>query len=135
MANVRLSLTVFGQWCKEQIGNQFRVAWARQPDEPDRVATILRVGAGRDRHDYAFEEVPFRIQCRGAEEKLADAEFIAYTMDDLVFGIKNTMIGPVYVTDAWAVNKPKQVPITDKQARYQFTADYLLLASRFNEEA
>lgn len=135
MTNVRLSLSLFGGWCKQQIGSSFMVAWARQPDMPDRVATILRVGAGRDRHDYTFEEVPFRIQCRGKEENLADAELISYTMDDLIFGIKNTMVGPVYVTDAWAVNKPKQVPMTDKQSRYQFTADYLLLASRFNEEA
>ena len=135
MANTRLTLSLFGQWCKTEIDNQFRVVWGRQVDEPDRVATILNMGGGRDRYDYTFEEIPFRVVSRGAEEKLTDAEFIAYTMDDLIFGIQNTMIGPVYVTDAWTVNKPKQVPVTDRQARYLFTADYMLLASRFNEEA
>lgn len=135
MANTRLTLSLFGNWCKQQTVGLFTIQWGRQQDMPDRVATILNVGGGRDRYDYTFEEVPFRVVSRGKEENLADAELIAYTMDDLIFNIKNVMVGPVYVTDAWAVNKPKQVPITDRQSRYQFTADYILLASRYNEEA
>ncbi len=152
MANLRLTMQTFSNWLQARINEhpdfpKFLVTYARQPDMPDRCLTILRVGGGKDRHDSYFEEVPFRFQTRGRSESVEDAENFAMMIDDIINDLSNIKmpvsrgagsnahyVGDIYVTDAWAVNKPKQMPITDKQSRYQFSADYLVLASRYNEE-
>jgi hypothetical protein len=150
MENLRLTLDVFGVWLQQRINEhpdmpKFLVAIARQPDMPDRCTTILRVGAGKDQYDGYFEEVPFRIQTRGRSESVEDAELFTMVIDDIIDKQakrammpvirQGNVVGNIWVADSRAVNKPKQMPITDKQSRYQFTADYMLLASRFNEEA
>lgn len=149
MANLRLTLDVFAAWLQTRINAHpdfpsFLVAVARQPDMPDRCTTVLRVGGGKDKMDGLFEEVPFRLQTRGREESVSDAEDFTLMVDDIIDSdAKNVLmpvikqgnpVGEIWVSDSWAVNKPKQMPITDKQSRYQYTADYILLASRFNEE-
>lgn len=150
MENLRLTMDVFAGWLQERINEhpdmpRFLVAIARQPDMPDRCTTVLRVGAGGDKHDGFFEEVPFRLQTRGRSESVEDAELFAMIIDDIIDKQakvtympvirQGNEVGQIWIADSRAVNKPKQMPITDKQSRYQFTADYVLLASRFNEEA
>jgi hypothetical protein len=151
MNDLRLTMDVFAAWLQTRINDhpdfpKFLVASARQPDMPDRCTTVLRIGSGSDVMDGMFEEIPFRLQTRGREESVEDAEHFTMLLDDIIdVDAKNVMmpiidnsgaqIGDVFVTDSWAVNKPKQLPMTDKLSRYQFVADYMLLASRFNEEA
>lgn len=151
MENLRLTMDVFAAWLQARINEhpdfpKFLVATARQPDMPDRCITVLRIGAGNDAMDGTFEEIPFRLQTRGREESVEDAERFTMLLDDIidtqakvtlmpVMDNSGATVGDVFVSDSWAVNKPKQLPMTDKMSRYQFVADYMLLASRFNEEA
>lgn len=131
-----LTIPTLGAWLQPLlntvVGHNVLVAYARQPDMPDRCLTVMQYGGGKDRYEGMFEEIPFRFQSRGREESVEDSQLIANAADEIVFELTNTMIGEVYVTSAWAVNKPKQMPMTDSQSRYQFTADYLFLASRYN---
>lgn len=149
LTNLRLTTKSFAAWLQTRINEhpdfpKFLVAVARQPDMPDRCTTILRVGAGNDRHDGFFEEVPFRLQTRGRSESVEDAEQFTFLLDDIMDSQAKTTWVPLlkgqspvaqaWIADSWAVNKPKQMPITDSQSRYQFTADYMFLVSRFNPE-
>lgn len=151
MANLRLTMDTFASWLQARINEHpdfpsFLVATARQPDMPDRCITVLRVGGGNETMDGFFEEIPFRLQTRGREESVEDAERFAMLLDEIIdtqakvtlmpiMDASGAPIGDVFVSDSWVVNKPKQLPTTDKQARFEFVADYMLLASRINEEA
>jgi hypothetical protein len=111
---------------------------------PDRCVTIFEIGAASDQMDGMFEDVPFRLQTRGREESLNDAENFANLIDEIIDSqAKNTdmpvivggdQVSEIRISDSWAVTKPTQMPMPDNMSRYQFTADYMLLASKFNSE-
>jgi hypothetical protein len=133
---MRLTIDIFAPWLQDKVDNypdiQFKVTYGRQDDTPDRLVTIFNQGPGADVHEGAFEDVPFRFLVRGLSERLANAQLIAYTLDDIMDNVANEMMGPVYVTEAYVINKPRQLPMPDKNSRYQFMADYMVRASKQN---
>lgn len=109
---------------------QLTLSVGRITDMPDRQISIMRVGGPRIIMQGAFEEILFRFQYRGKSNSLEDAEDIATKMDKFIWGSNNLMIGPVYVTSIDYGSPLRQLPSTDSQSRYNFTADYKFTASR-----
>jgi len=132
---MRLTTKVFSDWLQAEIDDnlyneKFKLFYGRQPDMPDRCATITRFGPGKDRYEGAFEEIPFNIKTRGRSESLSDAENLALFLDKLINYRQNIMIDTIYVTSIWVSNEPGQLAMTDRASRYEFSADYIALASK-----
>lgn len=131
-----MNMNIFSTWLQEQIDADshpsFKVFRGRQEDMPDRCTTVWKMGPTSEQFDGLFEVVTFRLQTRGASERLDDAEDLALFLDGLIDDQNNIMMGGVYVTDAHTLNAPMQLPMQDRQSRYQFIADYSVLASKYN---
>lgn len=133
---MRLTTEGLVAWLQQEIDEhptvQFPIFFGRQPDMPDRCLTIYKSSAGRDVMDGTFEQLNFHFVTRGRSESLADAENLAYAIDEIMDNTKNEMMGDIYVTDVWIQNHPFQLPMIDKQSRFQFAADYVAVASKYN---
>lgn len=106
------------------------VTEGRVSDMPDRQVSITRVGGPRIIMQGAFEEVLFRFEFRGKSNSIEDAEKIAVLMDQFLWGQNNIEIADVYVTSIDYGSPLRQLPASDNQSRYSFTADYKFTASR-----
>jgi hypothetical protein len=102
----------------------------RVTDMPDRQISIQRVGGTRVVMQGQFEEAMFRFEYRGKSNDLEDAEKIALAMDSFIWGQNNITIADCYVTAIDYGSPPRQLPSSDNNSRYSFTADYKFLASR-----
>lgn len=133
---MRLTTEIFANWLQARIDesphDQFPLFVGRQEDMPSRSAMVTKMGFGREKFDGTFEELTFRILSRGVEESMPDAEDLAYFIDSLIDDKRNLMVGGIYVTTMYSLTKPYPLPITDRQERFQFMADYTVLASKYN---
>jgi hypothetical protein len=132
---MRLTTPVLRDWIKPQVStitglSRVYVTEGRVTDMPDRQISLMRVGAIRVLYEGAFEEVNFRFEYRGKSNSLEDAENIAISMDSFLWGRNNFEIDDVWVTSISYGSGLRQLPSSDNNSRYSFTADYKFLASR-----
>ena len=132
---MRLTTPKLRDWLKPQVSQltglqRIYVTEGRVTDMPDRQISIMRVGAVRILHEGAFEEINFRFEYRGRSNNLQDAEDIAVAIDSFLWGRNNFEIDEVFVSTVNYGSGLRQLPSSDNNSRYSFTADYKFLASR-----
>lgn len=132
---MRLTTTKLRDWLKPQVSQitglaKIYVTEGRVTDMPDRQISIMRVGAVKILHEGTFEEINFRLEYRGKSNNLEDAESIAVAVDSFLWGRNNFEIEDVTITSVNYGSGLRQLPSSDNNSRYSFTADYKFLASR-----
>lgn len=130
---MRLTTQRFTDWIEAETNNAlpFKVGFAlgRIPDMPNRAASIIKTSSPRYLNNGLFEEIIYRIQTRGSSNSIEDAEQIALTVDELLDNRTMFDIGDVYILSIATATAPRQINITDPQSRFNFTADYKVIAS------
>lgn len=130
----RLTTRMFETWFDTQFNlvhdYKLHVAVGRMPDNPDRACAINRQNAPRDLNDGIFEVLIYRILSRGRSQRHEDAENIANDIDRFLDGRLGFDIGDVYIQSIYTEVKPRMLTITDPQSRFNFTADYKVVASK-----
>ena len=135
-----LTTTMLADWLRPLVTSGARVIPGRLPDMPNRAIGITKgSGAGLEMEGL-FDVIGIAINCRGGENNLADAEDIAFEIDDIFLGkhpnarTENFLIGvgakSVFVNGIGRVGgPPTQLTIPDATSRYIFTCSYFAYVS------
>lgn len=132
----RFSIVKMTDWLKVRISSGAKLVPGRIPDMPNRVAGVTSLqGPGLDM-ETLFDTVAFRVDSRGAENNIGDAEAIAYDIDDVILNADdNFYIGDVdnrvWCNGAGRTgSSPAQLSqLPDSQSRFVFVCTYYLHVS------
>lgn len=128
----RLTSSEIRGWLEPQLPSDvFLSIGNRMPDMPDRIVAVsIQPGAGLI-YEGQFDQPALAIRCRGGSENYEDAEFIAYSVDDVFLTAGHPLsMGSVWVTAITRLSgAPAELEQADSQLRTVFTAEYVLTAS------
>ncbi len=136
----RLTTTMLAEWLAQHVTSGARVIPGRLPDMPNRVIGITRGSGAGPEMEGLFDVIGISIRCRGGENNLADAEDIAWEVDDIFMGkhpsarAENFLIGAgdasVFVNGIGRTGGgPSQVYLSDPDSRFVFTCHYFAYVS------
>jgi hypothetical protein len=136
----RLTTTMLADWLRPLVTSGARVIPGRLPDMPNRAIGITRGSGPGLEMEGLFDVIGIAINCRGGENNLADAEDIAFEVDDIFLGkhvsarTENFLIGEgansVFVNGIGRTGSaPTQLTIPDATSRYVFTCSYFAYVS------
>jgi hypothetical protein len=136
----RLTTRKMAEWLKPLITSGAMVVPGRVPNMPNRVIGITKGSGPGLIMDGLYDVIGFSITCRGGENNLEDAEFIAGEIDDIFLGkhpttrTENFIIGSgatsVFINGMGRVGgEPIQLSTPDSQSRWSFTCNYFAYVS------
>lgn len=132
----RFSIVKMSDWLKERISSDARVMPGRLPNVPNRVIGVTSLqGPGSDM-ETLFDTVPIRIDCRGAENNLKDAEAIAYDVDDVFLNAPDNFEMGEVGNSVWCngIGRTGGAPallstLSDTESRFTFVCTYFVHVS------
>lgn len=127
----RFSIVKMAKWIENGISSGAHVVPGRLPRVPNRVVGVTSLqGPGLD-FDTLFDAVGFRIDCRGAENNIEDAENIAYEIDNLILNAPDGFIIGTEENGVWCNEMgrrgsgPAQLgAVPDSESRFTFVCSY-----------
>lgn len=132
----RFSIVKMAKWIEAGISSKALVVPGRMPEMPNRVVGVTSLQGPGMAFDTLFDTVSFRIDCRGAENNLEDAENIANEVDDLILNAPDGFYIGGEVTGVWCNNVgrtgggPAMLrSLPDPRSRYEFVCTYFAQVS------